>query len=93
MRFLVPSRNRRRIITLLQGRHKSYTGRFHGVVSWHHTRDFVQPCTVWAAPRGQGSTVVVIPSPGNPPIFLRKSERFLSGNFFSDFSPVIVDSR
>lgn len=59
----------------------------------HHARSVRPPCTVLAAPRGQGSTVAVIFSPETPPIFRRKFEKFFSVDFFSDFSPVIVDSR
>lgn len=38
--FLVPSRNRQRIMPLLQGRHRACTGRFLGVASCNHARDF-----------------------------------------------------
>lgn len=86
----MPSRNRRRIITLLQERHKPYTGRFQGVVSCTIPGILCSPAPSGRLPVGHGSTVAAIPRPGNPPIFRRKFERFLSWNFFSDFSPVIV---
>lgn len=48
--LLMPPWYRRRIIPLLQGRYKHCTGRFPGVASLHHVRDFAPP---WAAWRGR----------------------------------------
>lgn len=90
--FLVPSRNRRRIIPLLQGLYRDCTGRFPGVASCTTSGAFAHPAPSGQLPGGQGSTVAVIPS--------QKPRRFFAGNlkdsvreFFSDFSPAIVDSR
>ena len=88
--FLVPSRHGRRIIKPLQGRYRPYTGRFPGVASCTTPGAFARPAPSGQLPWGQGSTVAVIQSPENPPIFRRKFERFFSRNFFSDFSLVIV---
>lgn len=88
--LLVPSRHRRRTIPLLRGLYRACAGRFPCVASCTTPGAFAR---LGGFQGGHGSTVAVIPRPGSPPIFRRKFERFLSWNFFSDFSPVIVDSR
>lgn len=47
--LLVPSRHKRHAITLLQRRHNPHAGRFPGVASLHHVRDFAPPWAAWRA--------------------------------------------
>lgn len=91
--LLVTPQHGGRIIPLLQGLYRACTGRFPCVASCTTSGAFSRPAPSGRLPGRHGSTVAAIPSPENPPIFRRKFERFSPGNFFSDFSPVIVDSR
>lgn len=91
--YLVPSRNRQRITPLLQGLYRACAGRFPGVASCTTSGTFARPASSGRLSGGARPARGGHSRPGKPPIFRRKFERFSPGNFFSDFSPVIVDSR
>lgn len=66
---------------LLHGLYRACTGRFPGVASCTASGIFARSAPSGRLPGRHGSTVAVIPSPENPPIFRRSSsivaDRFL----------------